>query len=261
MGTGIVAALLDVGIDVDLVETDRSAIERANERVLHLVESVYASQNPGELAVYTSFVESRSTPDMVVEAVPEIPELKSEVLAEAERVFEPALLATNTSSISVNTLAEGLRNPERLVGLHFFNPVHRMELIELVVGARTSKETVELGQELVALLGKQPVTVSDSPGFASTRLGITLGLEAIRMLEEGVAAAEDIDRAMVLGYGHPVGPLRLTDAIGLDVRLNIARVMERAYGERFRPPALLETMVAEGRLGRKSGEGFYLWPN
>jgi 3-hydroxybutyryl-CoA dehydrogenase len=168
-------------------------------------------------------------------------------------------LASNTSSLSISSLARGVPSPERVVGMHFFNPVHIMALVEVVRGDRTTEPVVEMARGFAEALGKEPIVVNDSPGFASSRLGVAIGLEAIRMLEEGVASARDIDRAMELGYRHPMGPLRLTDLVGLDVRLRIARYLHRELGEHFRPPELLERMVEEGRLGRKSGEGFYTW--
>jgi len=199
-------------------------------------------------------------PDVVVEAVPERLDLKREVLAAAE-ALGPALLGTNTSSIPIRELAVGLTRPERLVGLHFFNPVWAMKLLEVVVGPATAADTTAAAVALAGRLGKDPVTVRDLPGFATSRLGIALGLEAIRMVEDGVATPADIDKAMVLGYRHPMGPLELTDVVGLDVRLDIARGLQAAYGDRYAPPALLERMVAEGRLGKKSGQGFYTWVN
>jgi len=171
-----------------------------------------------------------------------------------------AVLASNTSSISIERIAAGLDDPGRFLGLHFFNPVHIMKLVEVVWGPETSDETLELGVAFVRRLGKEPVVVKDAPGFASSRLGIVLGMEAIRMVEEGVATAQDIDKAMELGYRHPMGPLKLTDLVGLDVRLGIAEYLhETLASEAFRPPELLRRMVADGKLGRKSGEGFYEW--
>jgi 3-hydroxybutyryl-CoA dehydrogenase len=198
---------------------------------------------------------------LVVEAVPERPELKREVFAALDRLAPPtALLATNTSSLSVSAIAAATRRPERVVGLHFFNPVHLMRLLEVVRGERTSPATLGTAVALARAIGKEPIVTSDTPGFASSRLGVVLGLEAIRMLEQGVASAADIDRAMELGYNHPVGPLRLTDLVGLDVRLGIAEHLHQALGgEQYRPPDLLRRLVSEGRLGRKSGEGFYRW--
>ena len=174
---------------------------------------------------------------------------------------ERALLATNTSSLSVAAIAAATARPARVLGMHFFNPVHLMKLVEVVTHAGTAPASVETAVALARRFGKEPIVVRDSPGFASSRLGVALGLEAMRMLEDGVASAEDIDRAMELGYNHPVGPLRLTDLVGLDVRLAIARYLHRTLGGgRFAPPAILERLVAEGKLGKKAGEGFFKWP-
>lgn len=198
---------------------------------------------------------------VVIEAVPEDPDLKAQIFASLGGLMATgAILGSNTSSLSVADLARHAPDPTRFLGLHFFNPVHIMALVEVVHGPETSSETLDEALEFVAGLGKTPIVVRDSPGFASSRLGVALGMEAIRMLEEGVASAEDIDRAMELGYRHPMGPLRLTDLVGLDVRLDIARYLYRTLdSSRFEPPALLERMVSEGRLGRKSGRGFYDW--
>jgi 3-hydroxybutyryl-CoA dehydrogenase len=199
--------------------------------------------------------------DLFIEAVPERMELKQETLREVERVAErDFLFATNTSSLSITEIARAARRPERVVGMHFFNPVHIMRLVEIVVGQETSEETAETAREVGRRMKKEPITVRDVPGFASSRLGVALGLEAMRMLEQEVASAKDIDTAMQLGYNHPMGPLRLTDLVGLDVRLSIAEYLHRTLGaETFRPPEILRRMVAEGRLGKKSGEGFYNW--
>jgi 3-hydroxybutyryl-CoA dehydrogenase len=199
--------------------------------------------------------------DLFIEAVPERMELKRETLAAVERVASGEFIfATNTSSLSVSEIARGAARPERVVGMHFFNPVHIMRLLEVVVGERTSADTVEAAREVGRRMRKEPITVRDVPGFASSRLGVALGLEAMRMVEEGVAEAKDIDTAMELGYNHPMGPLKLTDLVGLDVRLQIAEYLHREFGdERFRPPQILRRMVAEGKLGKKSGEGFYNW--
>jgi 3-hydroxybutyryl-CoA dehydrogenase len=169
------------------------------------------------------------------------------------------VLATNTSSLSIDSIAEGLSRPERLIGLHFFNPVPVSDLVEVVVGRRTDPGLVEKARAWVAALGKTAITVQDAPGFASSRLGVAIALEAMRMVQEGVASAEDIDTAMTLGYRHPVGPLRTTDIVGLDVRLAIAEHLARELGPRFDPPQLLRDKVAAGELGRKTGRGFYDW--
>jgi len=198
---------------------------------------------------------------LVIEAAPESLELKSGLFqAVQEAAPDDAILASNTSSISIERIAAGLDRPSRFLGLHFFNPVHIMKLVEVVWGPETSHETLELGVAFVRRLGKEPVVVKDAPGFASSRLGIVLGMEAIRMVEEGVASPQDIDKAMELGYRHPMGPLKLTDLVGLDVRLGIAEYLhETLDSEAFRPPELLRRMVADGKLGKKSGEGFYEW--
>jgi 3-hydroxybutyryl-CoA dehydrogenase len=199
--------------------------------------------------------------DLFVEAVPERLDLKRSTLAEVERLANADFIfATNTSSLSITEIAEGCARPERVVGMHFFNPVHVMRLVEIVVGRATARETVEAVRAVASKMKKEPIVVRDVPGFASSRLGVALGLEAMRMVEEGVADAKDIDTAMELGYNHPMGPLRLTDLVGLDVRLHIADYLHARLGaERFRPPEILRRMVAEGKLGKKSGEGFYKW--
>jgi 3-hydroxybutyryl-CoA dehydrogenase len=222
--------------------------EEERERVLANIRAV------------TSLAETADA-DLFVEAVPERLELKRATLGEVEALARrPFVFATNTSSLSITEVAEGAARPERVVGMHFFNPVHIMRLVEIVVGRETSRETVEAVRAVALRMRKEPITVRDVPGFASSRLGVALGLEAMRMVEEGVADAKDIDTAMELGYNHPMGPLRLTDLVGLDVRLNIAEYLfERLGSERFRPPDILRRMVADGKLGKKTGEGFYKW--
>lgn len=198
--------------------------------------------------------------DLVVEAIPENLELKRALFRELDALAPGALLGTNTSSLSIADIAEGVKRPGRVLGLHFFNPVHLMRLVEIVVAPQTEGEAVERARAFVESLGKRPIVVRDSPGFATSRLGLTLGLEAMRMMEEGVATAEDIDLAMELGYNHPMGPLKLTDLVGLDVRLAIAEHLARTIdATRFDPPGVLRRLVEEGKLGRKTGEGFYLW--
>lgn len=198
--------------------------------------------------------------DLAIEAVPENPSLKLAVLARIEQqVPRSALVATNTSSLSIDELAGALEVPGRFVGMHFFNPVPRSALVEIVTGRLTAAGTVERARAWVSELGKESIVVRDSPGFATSRLGVAIGLEAIRMLEEGVASAEDIDKGMVLGYRFPMGPLRLTDLVGLDVRLAIAEHLASTLGERFAPPALLRDKVAAGELGKKAGKGFFTW--
>lgn len=198
--------------------------------------------------------------DLIIEAVPENADLKKNLFSQADLFCgENTILASNTSSISISKLAGAVERRDRFVGLHFFNPPQVMKLIEIVRGERTSDETVVQVRAVAERMGKQPIVVRDSPGFATSRLGIAIGLEAMRMLQDGVASAEDIDQAMELGYNHPMGPLRLSDLVGLDVRLGIAEYLASMLGPRFEPPELLRQMVREGKLGKKSGQGFYEW--
>lgn len=267
MGAGIAHAFLLAGARVHVVERDEGSADAARQRIETNLERSVArggtafslDELTSALTVGTS-VGDFAQAGLVVEAVPEDRALKAEALSRIEAVVAgDAVLATNTSSISISDLAGGLTFPERFLGMHFFNPVPSSTLIEVVIGVQTLSSLVDTLRGWVAELGKTAVVVRDSPGFASSRLGVMLALEAIRMLEEGVASAADIDAAMELGYRHPTGPLRTTDIVGLDVRLGIAEELERAFGERFAPPALLRRMVDDGQLGRKSGRGFYDW--
>lgn len=266
MGAGIAHAFLVAGSHVVVVERDEASADAAGERIAQSIRR--SVERDPQLDGADMLARLRAGADvaafadaeLVIEAVPEDRDLKSEALARVESVLSAtAVLASNTSSISIDDLAATRVRPGRFIGLHFFNPVPASALVEIVRGTATDDAVVEAARRWVEALGKTPIVVSDSPGFASSRLGVMLGLEAIRMLEEGVASAEDIDAAMTLGYRHPVGPLRTTDIVGLDVRLGIAEELARELGPRFEPPALLRRMVAEGRLGRKSGEGFYDW--
>jgi 3-hydroxybutyryl-CoA dehydrogenase len=208
----------------------------------------------------TELVET-SGADLVIEAAPENLELKQSLLREVEAlVNRDCIFATNTSSLSIGEVAAVSSRPENVVGMHFFNPVHIMRLVEIVIGKQTSRDVTATVREVATRMKKEPIIVRDVPGFASSRLGVTLGLEAMRMVEQGVASPRDIDTAMELGYNHPMGPLRLTDLVGLDVRLHIAEYLHGKLGsEAFRPPDILRRMVSEGKLGKKSGEGFYKW--
>jgi len=260
MGAGIAHAFLVAGSDVVVVETDESAAAAAHDRVAASLAK--AAERGIEFAGQLSVTTDPTSLDqaiLVVEAVPELRALKAQVLATIERAAPEAAIATNTSSLSIDGLAATLADPQRFLGLHFFNPVPASDLVEVVVGSRTDPALVTRAQGWVAYLGKTAITVRDSPGFASSRLGVAIALEAMRMLDEGVATAQDIDTAMTLGYRHPVGPLRTTDLVGLDVRLAIAEHLERELGPRFAPPRVLRDKVAAGQLGRKSGQGFYAW--
>ncbi len=266
MGGGIAHAFLLAGAYVTVVERDLVAAEAARARIEESIDASIARGFEGDATLLKQALTVATDAGafgacrLVVEAVPELIELKLESLAEIERQLPgDAILASNTSSIPLSQLAEALDRPARFIGLHFFNPVPASKLIEVVVHDETDPALPEQARSWVRALGKTPITVSDSPGFASSRLGVALALEAIRMVEQGVASAEDIDLAMELGYRHPTGPLRTTDIVGLDVRLGIAEQLERDLGPRFAPPPLLRDMVAEGRLGRKSGRGFYEW--
>lgn len=268
MGVGIAYVSAVAGYDVHVAESDaaraaamaqtiattldaavaRGKLDgRAREAAIARIRRVAAIEDvPTDLAV-------------LVESVPERLDLKREVLTRAA-ARTPRLLATNTSAMSIDALAQSVADPSRFLGLHFFNPVWSLKLLEIVVGAATSDTALADARAFGSAIGKDIITVRDIPGFATSRLDFAASLEAMRMLEDGVASAEDIDRAAVLAYRHPVGPLRLSDIVGLDVRLEVARTLEAAHGPRFAPPAILSTMVAEGRLGEKSGRGFFDWP-
>ncbi len=270
MGHGIAQVAAQAGYAVRLADAVPGAAARGLERIrANLEGAVQRGKATGadrdaalarieQAADVSAAVRGAA---LVIEAVPEDLDLKRALFRALGRDAPGAVLATNTSSLSVAAIAEAAADPTRVIGMHFFNPVHLMRLVEVVTHDRTAAEVREAALAAARRMGKEPIVVRDSPGFASSRLGVALGLEAIRMVEENVASAEDIDRAMTLGYNHPVGPLRLTDLVGLDVRLAIARYLQRTLGDaRFTPPPLLERMVAEGKLGKKSGRGFYAWP-
>ncbi len=268
MGAGIAQVFAAAGSVVCLVERDPAAAAASRDRVamglLRAAEKGVLTESADSVLERLLLLDDLSAlsidTDLVVEAVPEDAALKVRVLAAAEHtVGEQAVLASNTSSLSITGLADGLRRPERFLGLHFFNPVPVSKLVEIVTSPLTADPVREAARSWVAGLGRSEVVVRDSPGFATSRLGVLLGLEAIRMLEEGVADAAAIDRAMELGYRHPMGPLRSTDLVGLDVRLAIAEHLHRELGERFAPPRLLRDKVARGELGRKAGQGFFTW--
>jgi 3-hydroxybutyryl-CoA dehydrogenase len=269
MGHGIAQVLAMTGVTTRLFDVDAGAVERGLASVRAnldkgvdkgKVEAGARDAALSRLSGTTSMEEATGGVNAVVEAVPEKLELKRSIFETLGQSLGPdVLLGTNTSSLPVECIAEAAAHPERVVGLHFFNPVHIMKLVEVIEADTSSEEAVTTAIGLVRRMGKEPIHVKDSPGFASSRLGVAIGLEAIRMLESGVASAEDIDKAMTLGYGFPMGPLRLTDLVGLDVRLSIAEFLTEEFGDRFQPPALLREKVARGELGKKSGQGFYDW--
>lgn len=266
MGAGIAHAFLIHGAEVLIVERDDASADAARERVAAAVATSIdrglagpVEEHLANLSVTTDYADFGDR-ELVVEAVPEIWDLKVSSLQAVEaELDESAVLASNTSSLSMTGLAGHLVRPSNFLGLHFFNPVPASTLIEVVIAEQTRPELVDTARGWVEGLGKTAVVVNDAPGFASSRLGVAIALEAMRMLEEGVASAEDIDNAMVLGYKHPTGPLKTTDIVGLDVRLGIAEYLHEQLGERFAPPAILRRKVEAGDLGRKSGKGFYDW--
>lgn len=269
MGAGIAQSFAAAGSSVVVVENAPAAAAAARDRITAGLRQSAEHGGLGDRAVreathrvttVTSAADLPRDAALVVEAVPEDAALKARLLGAAEQaVRESCVLASNTSSLPVTELAAVLRRPGRFLGMHFFNPVPVSALVELVTAPDTTEETLMSAVAWTHALGKQEVVVKDSPGFASSRLGLALGLEAIRMVEEGVAAPEAIDTAMRLGYRHPMGPLRLTDVVGLDVRLAIAEHLHATLGDRFAPPRLLREKVARGELGRKTGQGFYPW--
>jgi 3-hydroxybutyryl-CoA dehydrogenase len=269
MGHGIAQVAAAAGYRVLLRDVDREslargiqAIERNLVKGIQLGKLTEADQDSTLQHIRgTTHLEEIANADLIVEAAPERLELKQEILRELETHSSKAFIfATNTSSLSITEIAKASERPALVVGMHFFNPVHIMRLVEIVVGKATSDDTVDTVREVSRKLRKEPIIVRDVPGFASSRLGVALGLEAMRMLEQGVATAKDIDTAMELGYNHPMGPLKLTDHVGLDIRLNIAEYLYSELGsETFRPPEVLRRMVKEGKLGKKTGEGFYVW--
>lgn len=234
--------------------------QAAQGKVRGKLTAEQAQALPERVQVVGSCAELAEGLDLVVESVPERLELKRSVLAECA-ARRPRILATGTSALSVDELADRLPEPEAFLGMHFFNPVWSLHLLELVRGAKTAEATVGAAKGFADLLGKRSIVVSDVPGFATSRLDVITALEAMRMVQDGVASADDIDIAMTVAYRHPMGPLRLSDVVGLDVRLDIARNLEQVYGERYAPPAVLVELVAAGHLGRKSGRGFFTWPD
>lgn len=269
MGVGIAYVLAQAGGTVQVVEPDDASAVRMDRTIAGALDGAIrrGKLSDGDAAALRSRIarcrqieEVPAGLDLIVESVPERLDLKRPVLAGLEK-REPALLASNTSSLSIDLMAAALDRPETFLGMHFFNPVWSLKLVELVRGSATSEAALDEARAIAGWIGHQSLTVRDIPGFATSRLDLIAALEAMRMLESGVASAEDIDKAAMVAYRHPVGPLRLSDIVGLDVRLDIARSLQAAHGERFAPPSLLERMVAEGKLGEKSGQGFYSYPS
>ena len=270
MGHGIAQVAAMSGYETTLFDIDSASLDQGLERVRAnldkgvdrgKVEAVLRDESLGRLSGTDVLADAVGDADLIIEAAPEKLSIKQRIFSEVSDLAPTgAILASNTSSLSVSVIAASAADPSRVVGMHFFNPVHILKLLEVVRAKQTADEVLATVQRVGEQMNRVIVNVNDVPGFASSRLGIVLGLEAIRMVEQGVAPAEDIDKAMVHGYKHPMGPLRLTDLVGLDVRLAIAEYLHRELeAEQFCPPALLRKMVAEGKLGKKSGEGFYRW--
>ncbi len=269
MGHGIAQVAALAGLEVALQDVDTDVLERARTRIHDNLDKGVA-RGKVELAARDAALsrlhltaileEAADGADVVVEAVPEKLELKRDLFRSAAgAVSARALLVTNTSSLSIARIAESMPGPDRIIGMHFFNPVHIMKLVEVVRHDGNPPAVIECARSLAERFGKTAIVVRDAPGFASSRLGIAIGLEAMRMVEDGVASAADIDTAMKLGYGHPMGPLELTDLVGLDIRLHVADYLAETIGPRFRAPEILRSRVADGKLGKKTGEGFYRW--
>lgn len=269
MGQGIAQLTAAAGIVTHLHDVDAGRIAQAIDHVRHQTDRLVQkgkmlnetrSELLGALVASPQLAAGAAGADLVIEAAPEIIDLKVELLGKVRALApEHAILGSNTSSLSITEIGTRIGAPKRTVGLHFFNPPAVMELLEIVRGLGTDQGTVDAALALAKRLGKTPIVVSDTPGFATSRLGVAIGAEAMRMLEGGVASVADIDRAMELGYRHPMGPLKLSDLVGLDVRLAILEYLHREIGEQFRPPAILRKMVRAGRLGKKTGLGFYRW--
>ena len=270
MGHGIAYVAALAGCDVRLTDARADALPQALDKIEALLVSgvkrgkVSADDHVAvrkRIRAESQIRAAVSDADVVIEAVVEDLAIKQRLFADVERAAPPgALLASNTSSLSIGQIAAAMTQPARLVGMHFFNPVHIMKLVEVVTHGRDTRAAVDRAVEFARRLGKEPIVVRDSPGFASSRLGVVLGLEAMRMLEQDVASAEDIDKAMELGYNHPMGPLKLTDLVGLDVRLAIAEYLHKTLGKpQYEPPRILKEKVKKGELGKKSGKGFYTW--
>ena len=270
MGRGIAYVSALGGFDTILQDTSPSVLERARADIGSLldqgvaarkVDAALAAAALGRISVSDTLEDAAHAADLVIEAVPESIELKVELFATLDHVAPAhAILASNTSSLSITEMAAATGRPGQVVGMHFFNPVHRMKLLEVVRALETAKDTLASAIEVGRAMGKECVVVRESPGFVTSRINAMIGNEAFYMLQEGVASARDIDHALKLGLNHPMGPFELVDLVGLDTRLSILKFLHRTLGEKFRPCPLIEQYVAAGRLGRKAGRGVYDYP-
>ncbi len=269
MGQGIAQVTAQAGFVTHVFDVDAARVAKAIDNIKQTTDKLVQkgkmlnearSELIGALVPTSDLAQACKDVDLVIESVPEQMELKVNLLRDVKALTRPeTILGTNTSSLSITEIGARVGAANRTIGLHFFNPPPVMELLEIVRGLGTDEATVATSTAIAKRLGKTPIIVNDMPGFATSRLGVVIGAEAMRMLETGVASVEDIDRAMELGYRHPMGPLKLTDLVGLDVRLMILEHLHREIGEQFRPPAILRQMVRAGKLGKKTGEGFYRW--
>ncbi|HYG65628.1 MAG TPA: 3-hydroxyacyl-CoA dehydrogenase NAD-binding domain-containing protein [Thermoanaerobaculia bacterium] len=269
MGRGIAHVAAVAGYTTHLFDPDAAALSKAESTIhrnlakgveLGKVDAAVAERARGNLRLDTDLGAAVAEADLVIEAAPEDIALKVDLFRQVARsVPEHALFASNTSALSITEMAAASGRPERFAGMHFFNPVHLMRLIELVRGLDTSQETLDAMRRVGERMGKEIVLVNEAPGFVTSRINVLIGNEAFRMLQEGVASAEDIDKALKLGLNHPMGPFELADLVGLDVRLSILEFLHRSLGEAFRPNQLLIQHVRAGRLGRKVGRGVYTY--
>jgi 3-hydroxybutyryl-CoA dehydrogenase len=265
MGRGIAYAAAVSGYDTRLYDAIPKALDQGEREIRELMDKGVAAgkltaeaRDKSRLGAFDGLFEAAEGADLVIEAAPEDMKLKCELFSQADRITPPhAILASNTSSLSVTEMAGATKRPAQVVGMHFFNPVHRMKLIEIVRALETSNDTIEATTVVAMHMGKEPVVVREAPGFVTSRVNALIGNEAFRMLEEGVASARDIDKALKLGLNHPMGPFELVDLVGLDTRLSILTYLYDALGERYRPNNLLVQYVKAGRLGKKTGRGVY----
>ena len=268
MGRGIAYAATVSGFETRLYDALPGALEKGRSEIAGLMDKGVAAgkleaaaRDHARIRVEADLARAVDGADLVIEAAPENIQLKCELFGQLDRLTGPAaILATNTSSLSVTEMAGATKRPANVVGMHFFNPVHRMKLVEIVRALETSPETIEAASVVAMRMGKEPVVVREAPGFVTTRVNALIGNEAFRMLEEGVASARDIDKALKLGLNHPMGPFELVDLVGLDTRLSILQFLFQTLGERYRPNNLMVQYVQAGRLGRKTGKGVYEYP-